>query len=121
VAGQVVQARHEVQHSGTGEVARGGQRAGGEAAHAAGDQDGAAQHLLAVGEPQHRATVGVVERLGGGAQPVLRLELTGLLDQVGDQVPAANRREPSDVEDHFLRVQRGDLATRLGQRIDEHD
>ena len=53
--------------------------------------------------------------LGTVPQVVDGVELSGLLDQVVDQVLALDPREAGDVEDVLLRVHRRDLSAGLDQ------
>src|SRR5437764_145071 len=120
VAIEAVQVRYEVDDAGTGELVRGRQRPGGEAAQPAGDQDRAAVQARPVGEPDDRPVLPVRQRARLYPEQVLRPVRLGLLDEVVHQVPAPEDREAGDVAHLLLRVHRGDLATRLGQRVDQY-
>jgi hypothetical protein len=51
----------------------------------------------------------------------VRRERRRLQQEVGDQVAALDRGQAGDVEDVLLRIERGDLPARLGQRVDDRD
>jgi hypothetical protein len=120
VPGEVVEVRHEEHDSGTGEGVRGRQRPGGEAAQPAGHQDRSTVEGGTVAERQHRLVVHIGQRVGPHPEQVLGRGRRGLLDEVGDEVPPPDHREAGDVVDELLRVHRGHLAARLGQRVDDH-
>ena len=103
-----------------------GQRAGGEGADPAGDDDGAGADpgALVGGDDEPlagpRAVPGLVgEVLGPLAEHVDRVEAGGLLDQSGDQVAALDPGEAGDVVDHLLRVERRHLAAGLREAVDD--
>jgi len=121
LAGVGLEAGHEELHAPAQPALARGQRTGAELADARRDQHGAGPHLGAVVETDGDAVVVVLEGERGPVEEVLGLRGGGLLDEPLDQGAALDRREAGHVEDLLLRVHRGDLATELGERVDDGD